>query len=256
MTDDADRAPDAPQACEPAISLTREFLMQNTLSEMMARAMPDVRLLSEAEREASLTDMLARRPPDQVGQGVWVFAYGSLIWNPAVHFAERRPAVVPGWQRAFCLSVRSGRGTQEQPGLMLGLVPGGLCAGAAFRIAEHEMRHELSLLWRREMLADGYIPRWVSLEHEGVAFASGIAFTATRTAPTSAAMSGKARWSAGWRLPAAVSAPAPSICSAPATACARWRSATRCSSGWRQRLRNCRPPPRRPELHPPGGHRP
>jgi cation transport protein ChaC len=183
MTDDADRAPDAPQACEPAISLTREFLMQNTLSEMMARAMPDVRLLSEAEREASLTDMLARRPPDQVGQGVWVFAYGSLIWNPAVHFAERRPAVVPGWQRAFCLSVRSGRGTQEQPGLMLGLVPGGLCAGAAFRIAEHEMRHELSLLWRREMLADGYIPRWVSLEHEGVAFASGIAFTVNPNGP-------------------------------------------------------------------------
>jgi cation transport protein ChaC len=181
MTDDTDRPSPAPDG--PEIALTREFLMQNTLSDIMARTMPDVRLLTEAEREASLSQTLARRPPQDAGQGVWVFAYGSLIWNPAVNFVERRAAMVPDWQRAFCLSARSGRGTPDQPGLMLGLMPGGCCAGAAFRIAEHEMRHELSLLWRREMLADGYIPRWVSLQHEGVAFASAIAFTVNPNGP-------------------------------------------------------------------------
>ncbi len=172
--------------------LTREFLMEGTLPAILARAVPDLKLLSEEERTASLHAMLARRPPGDDGvpgnEGVWVFAYGSLIWNPTFHYLETRPATLPGWHRAFCLSVKAGRGTPDNPGLMLGLQAGGHCAGAAFRIAEAVMEHELTLLWRREMLAEGYIPLWVRLhEQNGQPLGDAIAFTID---PASTAYSG------------------------------------------------------------------
>jgi cation transport protein ChaC len=174
-TDDEEGAPKTPRA------LTREFLLEGTLPAILARALPNLHILTEEERSASLRDLLANRPPGT--DGVWVFAYGSLIWNPTVHFLESRPAIVRGWHRAFCLSVSVARGTPENPGLMLGLQPGGNCAGVAFRIGEDVMQQELTLLWRREMVAGGYIPVWVPLEQDGIRFAQGIAFTVNPAGP-------------------------------------------------------------------------
>ena len=168
-------------------TLTREFLMEGNLAAILARAVPDLRLLTDDERAASLQAVLEARPPGPgmaPEDGVWVFAYGSLIWNPAIHFAERRAARVPGWHRAFCLSVKAGRGTPANPGLMLGLQPGGACEGAAFRIAPEGVAQELALLWRREMVADGYTPVWVPLEHGGATFAHAIAFTINPAGPS------------------------------------------------------------------------
>jgi len=163
--------------------LTREFLLSGRLPEMIARQNPEVRVLSDAEREASLHDMLTRRP--ERGQGVWVFAYGSLIWNPMVHHTERARAHTPDWHRTFCLTVRMGRGTPENPGLMLGLRPGGGCGGVAFRIEERLVEQELDLLWRREMVADGYIPRWVDLlDAEERPMGAAVAFTINPHAPS------------------------------------------------------------------------
>jgi cation transport protein ChaC len=159
----------------PEGALTREFLMSGELPALIARTMPDVRVTSDAERAASLGAMLDARP--ERGDGVWVFAYGSLIWNPAMLVCGRRPATAMGWHRSFCLSVRMGRGTPDNPGAMLGLRPGGTCPGMALRIAEPDVAHELDLLWRREMVADGYIPVWVKLaDAEGRVFGSAIAF--------------------------------------------------------------------------------
>ena len=138
-------------------------------------------VLSDEERTASLAAFMAERPED--GDGVWVFAYGSLIWNPMVHHAERLAAHTPEWHRSFCLATKGGRGTADNPGLMLGLRPGpghlgGGCTGVAFRIEEHLVAPELDLLWRREMVARGYIPRWVKLATpEGAAIGHGVAFT-------------------------------------------------------------------------------
>ena len=92
--------------------------------------MPSLRVLSEAERAASLATLLAARPGGV--DGAWVFAYGSLIWNPAIRFVESRFASVHGWHRSFCLSTAAGRGTPDAPGLVLGLDRGGACTGAAF----------------------------------------------------------------------------------------------------------------------------
>lgn len=155
--------------------LTRELIEAGGIAAMAARAAPGLPLLSEEERAASLRAILDARPP---GEDVWLFAYGSLIWNPAIHTAEKRVARIEGWHRAFCLSTPLGRGTVENPGLTLGLDSGGSCAGVGLRIAEDVLEQELTLLWRREMLSGAYVPRWVDLLDEaGARFGGGIAFT-------------------------------------------------------------------------------
>src|SRR5258708_21282289 len=85
------------------------------------------------------------------------------MWNPALSYAERRNGTLRGWHRRFCLWMRLGRGTPEQPGLMLALDRGGATRGVAFRLAQGEERAELLLVWRREMFTGAYHARWVSL---------------------------------------------------------------------------------------------
>ena len=114
------------------------------------------------ERRESRRRMLAELAP---GEDAWVFGYGSLMWNPAIHFAERRAARLHGWHRAFCLWTPIGRGTPENPGLVLGLDRGGSCHGVAYRVAAADIESELDLLWQREMVSnDSYRPRWVPLK--------------------------------------------------------------------------------------------
>ncbi len=157
------------------IVITRALLEAGGIDAMVARSGSGMLLLTEAERALSLRQTLAARPP---GEAVWLFGYGSLIWNPAIHFAERRTAAITGWHRAFCLATRAGRGTPDNPGLVLGLDAGGECSGVAFRLAEEGLETELGLLWRREMLAGSYVPRWVELLDEGgTRFGYAIAFT-------------------------------------------------------------------------------
>ena len=154
--------------------ISRSFLQSGGIAALLASAAPTLRLLTDAERHASLLATLAARPAGDV----WLFGYGSLIWNPTVHTVERRVARIAGWHRAFCLSVQAGRGSPEQPGLVLGLDAGGECTGVAYRMDESLLHDELALLWRREMVAGSYIPRWVDVHDEhGTRFGSAIAFT-------------------------------------------------------------------------------
>jgi cation transport protein ChaC len=154
--------------------LTRDLINAGAIDAMMARDAPAIRILSAAERRDSLERTLAARP----GGDVWLFGYGSLIWNPAIQFVERRIARVMGWHRAFCLAAPAGRGTLDNPGLFLGLDRGHHCDGVAFRIAEDILELELSLVWKREMLASAYVPQWLDLlDQHGTRFGAGIAFT-------------------------------------------------------------------------------
>lgn len=140
--------------------MTRALLEANGIDDMISKAAPGMVLLTEAERVASLRQTLAARRPDEP---VWLFGYGSLIWNPTVHTLERRTGRIEGWHRAFCLYTPAGRGTLDNPGLVLGLDAGGSCSGVAFRLAEDTLEAELTLLWRREMLASSYVPRWIDV---------------------------------------------------------------------------------------------
>ena len=56
-----------------------------------------------------------------MGDGFWVFGYGSLIWHPGFAFDDRRIALLRGWRRAFCMTSIVYRGTPQAPGLVLAL---------------------------------------------------------------------------------------------------------------------------------------
>ena len=56
----------------------------------------NLRPTSEAERAASLAATLAAAPPGALDDGAWVFGYGSLLWNPAFDYRERRRGHPPG----------------------------------------------------------------------------------------------------------------------------------------------------------------
>lgn len=161
--------------------LTRDSIRDGTIRRMIeAQAGSDpVRLLTDEEREASIRRTLACRPD---GGDVWVFAYGSLIWNPAIHVRDRIDARLVGWHRRYCLWSTLGRGTPDCPGLMLGLEKGGSCRGAAYRIAAADVPTELDILWRREMVSGSYVPRWTRARTPA-GEVSAIAFTINRDHP-------------------------------------------------------------------------
>ena len=159
------------------VKLTRETILDGTLHASVRSVLgPDVRLMTDAERTAQVKAILAKAP--RPGR-VWVFAFGSLIWNPAFHFVERRTARIHGFHRQFCLWARAGRGSPERPGLMLSLETGGSCTGVAYRLAEGTEATELDVLWRREMFTMAYRPVWTTA-HTSDGRESAIAFSANR----------------------------------------------------------------------------
>jgi len=105
---------------------------------------------------AALDDYLAESPlPNEL----WVFAYGSLMWNPEMHVVETLQGKVNGLKRGFNLLSTVHRGTVEQPGLVLSLRDGGNCEGLAFRIADEAKHADFKSLWLREMVTMFYHPQ-------------------------------------------------------------------------------------------------
>ena len=169
---------DAPSVVQTT-AITRETLKDGVLQRMVAAGDPTAKLLSF---EALADSRRAMLDAEGATGDVWVFAYGSLIWNPAFHFVERRTGLIHGWHRRFCLWTALGRGTPDRPGLVLGLDRGGTCRGVAFRIAADAVHEELDLIWRREMVTASYTPRWVTAAtEEGPVRA--ITFTINRSQP-------------------------------------------------------------------------
>jgi cation transport protein ChaC len=141
-----------------SLRLTRESILDGTLhASVRALLGPGTRYVTDAERSAQVQAILARAP--RPGR-IWVFAFGSLIWNPAFHFVERRTARIHGFHRQFCLWSRAGRGSPERPGLMLSLESGGSCSGVAYRLERRAAATELDVIWRREMFTMSYRPVW------------------------------------------------------------------------------------------------
>jgi cation transport protein ChaC len=92
---------------------------------------------------------------------LWVFGYGSLMWRPGFEYEEKRPALLRGWHRSFCIYSRHYRGTPEHPGLVLGLARGGACHGLAFRVAADRADEVVDYLNERELLTYAYAARMI-----------------------------------------------------------------------------------------------
>lgn len=164
MTSDGDPFTHHPElrdkVVDPLKSNYRAFDLATLDEKMMAAGAPNDWRHSDAYREGSRRETLAgRRDRD-----LWVFAYGSLMWDPAFRFSEIRSALLTGFQRRFCLKSELGRGTPERPGLMAGLDKGGACSGIVFRIDRDLVDEETRVIWRREMLLHAYAPKFLAVE--------------------------------------------------------------------------------------------
>jgi len=106
----------------PREELNRKTILEGRMRRIAEQQPGLVRLMSDDDRDKWVERVVSEAPHRDA---VWVFGYGSLIWNPAFHWCEKRRGEVHGYNRSFCMWTKLGRGTEENPGLMLGLEPGG-----------------------------------------------------------------------------------------------------------------------------------
>lgn len=117
--------------------------------------------LTEKQRQ-QLRENALNRAPDP--ENLWIFGFGSLMWNPGFPAAERQPALLKGYMRRFHIWSTKARGTLERPGLGLCLERAeGECRGLAYRLATETRDRDLDYIWDREMRSGVYRPTWVNL---------------------------------------------------------------------------------------------
>lgn len=142
--------------------------------ELARRSMPDpgpillegFRPATEADYERDVTEIMRTRSTGPL----WLFGYGSLIWNPETAFTQARLGVARGWHRRFCLGWDYRfRGCREAPGLMMALDRGGSCKGMLYELPEDDLEWELGRLLRREvsMVPSAFPWRWIEVATEG-----------------------------------------------------------------------------------------
>lgn len=159
--------------------IERSVLEQDGIRRAVRDAGHGSLLLSDEDLDRSLKTALAERTTNDP---VWVFGYGSLIWNPLFAYAERQVAKVRGYHRGFYLWSKINRGSPQRPGLVLGLDRGGSSGGIAYRLHPTAVAEEFKLLWRREMLDGTYSPRWVNADTSSGSVIA-LTFVANRKAP-------------------------------------------------------------------------
>ena len=103
--------------------------------------------------------------PDITPRPLWVFGYGSLLWNPGFPVAEKTLATLHGYARSFCMSSIHHRGTVEHPGLVLALDPqqDASCCGIAFRVPDDDADATVAYLRERELISSAYVERVLTL---------------------------------------------------------------------------------------------
>jgi len=138
--------------------LTREALLNGDIERLLHSEGVDPTFMTDEQRGELVQSTL-----DYLGDDgeLWVFGYGSLIWNPSLNFGEQRRCSIKGYQKKFCFWTTLSRGSEERPGLMVGLVEGGQCNGVAYKIERENTASELDILFRREMSSYVYKPTWI-----------------------------------------------------------------------------------------------
>ncbi|MEP2642357.1 gamma-glutamylcyclotransferase [Roseobacter sp.] len=97
---------------------------------------------------------------------MWVFGYGSLLWNPGFDVAEQVIATLPGYARSFCMWSIHHRGTEDDPGLVLALDedPSHFCEGVALAVKPGMEDTTLAYLRERELISSAYQERRLDID--------------------------------------------------------------------------------------------
>lgn len=97
---------------------------------------------------------------------MWVFGYGSLLWNPGFEVEESVIATLPEYHRSFCMRSIHHRGTDENPGLVLALdaAPGAHCRGVGLAVASGQQDATLEYLRERELISSAYLEKFLEID--------------------------------------------------------------------------------------------
>ena len=127
----------------------------------------------EAELRRGMGRVLDER---RAADGIWVFAYGALIWEDGFAHDAARAGTMDGLARRYCIWDNRNRGTVEHPALTLGLTETrsvcgwdrqpGACGGIAFHLAEDRVQEALWTVWKQEMSGGYYTAEWVDAATE------------------------------------------------------------------------------------------
>ena len=150
----------SPLMIAPPMDLTPELV--GLCERPIEEPGPDPRWMENHELKAFAERLMAERPQGRF----WIFAYGSLIWNPTFTSVGRRHGVARGWHRSFCLELDRWRATPEQRGLMMALDHGGSCAGLLYELPEAGLDDTVyGLVWREiSFRHDLGTVRWLTVE--------------------------------------------------------------------------------------------
>ncbi len=140
-------------------ALTRALIEAHLPRE--AEVAPPPAGVPEAQLQQGMQAALDQR---RASDGIWVFAYGSLIWEGGFDHDAARAGSVEGLARRYCIWDDRNRGTTARRALTLGLEhQSGACAGVAFHLAEGRMREALWTVWCQEMTGGYYTAEWVEV---------------------------------------------------------------------------------------------
>ncbi|MDX1781616.1 MAG: gamma-glutamylcyclotransferase [Thalassovita sp.] len=97
---------------------------------------------------------------------MWVFGYGSLLWNPGFEPAESVLARLPGYHRSFCMWSIHHRGSEEDPGLVLALdeAEATHCNGLALAVEPDQESRVLEELRARELISSAYLEKQLRVD--------------------------------------------------------------------------------------------
>jgi cation transport protein ChaC len=154
--------PEMPKQKVMRLSQAHVAKLAREIADPGLHLLPGFVAATDADYDRVVEEIIADAPPG----GFWIFAYGSLIWNPDFDHVDQRTAVARGWRRRFCLGWDyRWRGNREQPGLMLALDRGGQCAGVVFRLPDEAIHANMHRLIRREMsmVPSAFPARWIDV---------------------------------------------------------------------------------------------
>ena len=156
------------------VKLTQDNISSGLVRDKINFLLKDQKTFSDREL------LLMRRkiiPDKGIGENIYIFAYGSLLWNPTFEFREQKIAKIYGFHRSFCMKTLLGRGSKKNPGLMLALDKGGSCKGSIYKLYRKNEVKEIDLLFKREMITGAYKPKLLRAELETGKRVTCLAFT-------------------------------------------------------------------------------
>ena len=156
------------------IKLTKNNINDGYIREFISKIEGSDKVLTDKELIEERDKIL---PESFRNKNLYVFAYGSLLWNPTIDFEKQVFGKIYGFHRSFCMLTKLGRGSYENPGLMLGLDKGGSCKGILFKLNKKNALKNVDILFKREMVTKAYIPKLLNAHLSNGRRVKAIAFT-------------------------------------------------------------------------------